>query len=79
VGFPFLTPRELRARPDAQACPTARPQHVRPRPTLHRSLSPDWVRGTIFPKPFDPTIRTSHPTRSYVVPHLGAFTAIENP
>jgi len=52
---------------------------VRFRHALHRFLSPARVLGTMFPKPFDTPIGTSHPIRPRVLPDHGVLTAIENP
>jgi hypothetical protein len=57
----------------------ARPRYVRPRPAIHRFLSPDRVLGAIFPNPFDTTINTSRPIRPRTLSQDAALTATENP
>ena len=57
----------------------ARPRYVRPRPAIHRFLSPGRVLDAIFSYPFDTTNKTSRPIRPRALSQHGALTAIENP
>jgi hypothetical protein len=77
--FQFLTPREVHARSDDQACQTARPRQVCLRRPFPRFLRPERMLSTMLPRPLDPTIRTSEPIDPRVLPANRALLAIENP
>jgi hypothetical protein len=57
----------------------ARLPYVRPRPAIHRFLSPGRVLGGLFPNLFDTTINISRPIQPRALSQHGALTAIQNP
>jgi hypothetical protein len=75
----LLTRRKLRARPDDQACPTARPGYVCVSHVFYRSPSPGCVLGTTLPTPFDRILNPSRRTSPAVAPDHGERSAIESP
>jgi hypothetical protein len=75
----FLTPRKFHTKSNQQACPAARPHHLRPPARNRRLQRLSYLSVSTIPIPFNLHAHASRPIACPVLSDQAPFVVIQNP